>query len=155
MTAPDLTDAVLWRVLRACGLEPAGDRRGLADRRAAREWRDRLFETIAENDDEMMELYLNVIEFGPNLYGIGAAADLDADLGGVAVQVGDQHRLDDLGAALHRDQVPLHAGQPRDVINGGFGRGLGARGRGFHSFMAAENYRARSRQRTLREINNS
>jgi elongation factor G len=25
---------------------------------AAREWRDRLFETIAENDDEMMELYL-------------------------------------------------------------------------------------------------
>ena len=25
---------------------------------AAREWRDRLLETVAENDDEMMELYL-------------------------------------------------------------------------------------------------
>ena len=29
---------------------------------AAREWRDRLLETIAENDDEMMELYLEGTE---------------------------------------------------------------------------------------------
>jgi len=36
----DLPDRVLWRVLRVCGLEPAGDRRELADRRAARDWRD-------------------------------------------------------------------------------------------------------------------
>lgn len=40
MTDRDLPDRVLWRVLRVCGLEPAGDRRGLADRRAARDWRD-------------------------------------------------------------------------------------------------------------------
>ena len=40
MNPGNLPDAVLWRVLRVVGLEPAGDRRGLADRSAARDWRD-------------------------------------------------------------------------------------------------------------------
>src|SRR5271169_4868246 len=53
--------ALLWQT------EGKGDKYDIVDlpadhAEAAREWRDRLLETIAENDDEMMELYLEGAE---------------------------------------------------------------------------------------------
>ena len=43
-----------------------------------------------------MQGFLHLGEGGLGRRGDVASADLDGDLGGVAVQVGDQHRLDDL-----------------------------------------------------------
>ena len=53
--------ALIWQT------EGKGDKYDVVDipadhLEAAREWRDKLVETIAENDDEMMELYLEGTE---------------------------------------------------------------------------------------------